>query len=221
MWDLSFPTRDQTQAPCSGTAQESSRHEKRFLSLRVAFKVVASLGPWVLVKAPEKTFTSESSFLVVPMYLLPSTPWGLWEILTGSHVLPQCPWAFLGLVRWWVLSLTQWIPSDILLSLSLVITLSRCVSRRFWHLHLIVMYKFCSRLHIQLRPAPGLPWWLSGKEPVCQCKRHEFSLWVGKISYAREQLSLCSGAHMPNNWSPCSTTREATTVRGLHTATRE
>ena len=42
MWDLSFPTRDRTHAPCSGTAQESPRHEKRFLSLRIAFKMVAS-----------------------------------------------------------------------------------------------------------------------------------------------------------------------------------
>ena len=27
----------------------------------------------------------------------------------------------------------------------------------------------------------GLPWWLSGKEPACQCRRREFDLWFGKI----------------------------------------
>ena len=27
----------------------------------------------------------------------------------------------------------------------------------------------------------GLPWWLSGKESACQCRRHRFGLWVGKI----------------------------------------
>ena len=27
----------------------------------------------------------------------------------------------------------------------------------------------------------GLPWWLSGKESACQCRRWEFHLWVGKI----------------------------------------
>ena len=27
----------------------------------------------------------------------------------------------------------------------------------------------------------GLPWWLSGKESACQCKRHGFHVWVGKI----------------------------------------
>ena len=26
-----------------------------------------------------------------------------------------------------------------------------------------------------------LPWWLSGKEPACQCRRGELDLWVGKI----------------------------------------
>ena len=28
---------------------------------------------------------------------------------------------------------------------------------------------------------PELSKWLSGKESVCQCRRHEFNLWVGKI----------------------------------------
>ena len=25
------------------------------------------------------------------------------------------------------------------------------------------------------------PWWLSGKESACQCRRHRFHPWVGKI----------------------------------------
>ena len=32
----------------------------------------------------------------------------------------------------------------------------------------------------------GLPWWLSGKEPACQCRRHGFHLWVGKIPWRRK-----------------------------------
>ena len=32
----------------------------------------------------------------------------------------------------------------------------------------------------------GLPWWLQGKEPACQCRRHGFSLWVGKIPWRRK-----------------------------------
>ena len=29
--------------------------------------------------------------------------------------------------------------------------------------------------------AKGLPWWLSGKESACQCKRLRFDLWVREI----------------------------------------
>ena len=33
---------------------------------------------------------------------------------------------------------------------------------------------------------PGYsPWWLSGKEPACQCWIHGFDLWVGKIPWRR------------------------------------
>ena len=31
----------------------------------------------------------------------------------------------------------------------------------------------------------GLPWWLSGKEPACQCRRHLFNPWVSKIPWRR------------------------------------
>ena len=32
----------------------------------------------------------------------------------------------------------------------------------------------------------GLPWWLSGKESTCQCRRQRFNPWVGKISWRRK-----------------------------------
>ena len=32
----------------------------------------------------------------------------------------------------------------------------------------------------------GLPWWLSGKESTCQCKRCEVDPWSGKISWRRK-----------------------------------
>ena len=38
----------------------------------------------------------------------------------------------------------------------------------------------------------GLPWWLSGKEFVCQCRGHGFNPWAGKIPHTVEQLSLCA-----------------------------
>ena len=31
----------------------------------------------------------------------------------------------------------------------------------------------------------GLPWWLSGKESACQCRRHRFDPWVRKIPWRR------------------------------------
>ena len=33
----------------------------------------------------------------------------------------------------------------------------------------------------------GLPWWLSGKEFTCQCRRRGFDTWLGKITWRREQ----------------------------------
>ena len=35
-------------------------------------------------------------------------------------------------------------------------------------------------------PKPGLPWWLSGKESACQCRRFRFNPWVGKIPWRRK-----------------------------------
>ena len=43
----------------------------------------------------------------------------------------------------------------------------------------------CTLRDIQI----GLPWWLSGKESACQCRRHRFNPWTGKIPYTVAQLS--------------------------------
>ena len=32
----------------------------------------------------------------------------------------------------------------------------------------------------------GLPWWLSGKESICQCRRNRFDLWVEKIPWRKK-----------------------------------
>ena len=32
----------------------------------------------------------------------------------------------------------------------------------------------------------SLPWWLSGKEPACQCRRPRFKPWVGKFPWRRK-----------------------------------
>ena len=84
------------------------------------------------------------------------------------------------------------------------------------------------------RKQRGLPWWLSGEESACQCRRHRFNPWSGRIPYTEEQLSpwatttepmiqspwaATTEAFMP--WSPCSKTREASAMRSPHTVTRE
>ena len=38
----------------------------------------------------------------------------------------------------------------------------------------------------QLIRGKGLPWWLSGKESACQCRRHGFDPWVRKIPWRRK-----------------------------------
>ena len=80
----------------------------------------------------------------------------------------------------------------------------------------------------------GLPWWLSGKEPTCQCRRQGFNPRSGKIPLAVEQLSpgvttiepalqspgaTTTEAPMPE--SLCSASGEATAMRSPRTATRK
>ena len=61
-----------------------------------------------------------------------------------------------------------------------------------------------------------LPWWLSGKESACQCRRHLFYPWLGRSHVLRNNqshtplpLSLCSGAREQQLLSPRATTMEA------------
>ena len=42
-----------------------------------------------------------------------------------------------------------------------------------------------SEISQTLYEVPGLPWWLSGKEAACQCRRLAFNPWVGKIPWRR------------------------------------
>ena len=60
---------------------------------------------------------------------------------------------------------------------------SKCVITFFRLLNLSVP----KELHL------GRPWWLSGKESTCQCRRHRFDPGFGKIPHAvrSKQLSLC------------------------------
>ena len=74
----------------------------------------------------------------------------------------------------------------------------------------------------------GLPWWCSGWESACQCRRHGFEPWSGKIPHTAEQLGPWATEpaqlepvlhnkrgrdserppHCDEEWSPLATTRE-------------
>ena len=43
----------------------------------------------------------------------------------------------------------------------------------------------------------GLPWWLSGKESACQCRRHGFNPWSWKIPHGTEELGPCTAVNEP------------------------
>ena len=74
-------------------------------------------------------------------------------------------------------------------------------------------------LYVRLR-VHGLSWWLSGKEPTCQCKRHRFNPWSGKISDASEQLCPGAAATEPTSLEP-RLHKRSTTGRSQRTAARE
>ena len=54
----------------------------------------------------------------------------------------------------------------------------------------------------------GLPWWFSGKESTCQCRRHRFDSWVGKIPWIRKwqstPVSLPGKSHKHRTLMGCS-----------------
>ena len=84
---------------------------------------------------------------------------------------------------------------------------------------------------VAFKMTPGLPWWRSGWESACQCRRHGFEPWSGKIPHAAEQLGpwattteparlepvLCNKrgrdserpAHRDEEWPPVAATRES------------
>ena len=45
------------------------------------------------------------------------------------------------------------------------------------------------KANINTKLQAHLPWRLSGKESACQCRKHGFNPWSGKIAHAAEQLS--------------------------------
>ena len=48
----------------------------------------------------------------------------------------------------------------------------------------------CGTKHTYTSIIQGPPWWLSGSESACQCRRHRCDSWSLKIPHATEQLIL-------------------------------
>ena len=42
------------------------------------------------------------------------------------------------------------------------------------------------KLALGLLTSQALPWWLSGKQPTCQCREHGFDPWVRKTPWSRK-----------------------------------
>ena len=60
-----------------------------------------------------------------------------------------------------------------------------------WQISTLYLLVFCpqrnnSVINWALENITGLPWWLSGKEFTCQCKKYELEPWVRKIPWKRK-----------------------------------
>ena len=60
----------------------------------------------------------------------------------------------------------------------------------------------------------GLPWWLSGKEFACQCRRHGLDPWTRKIPHAAKRLGLCTPTVKSVSYKPHYATK-ATAMESL------
>ena len=74
------------------------------------------------------------------------------------------------------------------------------IRSHIWHLRLTQLSWHSMPVIV---PFP-LPWWLSGKESTCQCRRGRFNPWVGKIPWRRKWKStpvfLPGKSHEQRTW---------------------
>ena len=62
------------------------------------------------------------------------------------------------------------------------------------------------------------PWWSSGSESACQCRRHRFKPWSGKIPHATAELGPWATTTEPAHLEPVLCNRKnSTIVRGPRT----
>ena len=66
----------------------------------------------------------------------------------------------------------------------------------------------------------GLPWWLSGKESTCQCRRHRFNPWVRKIPWREDMATHSSFLACEIPWTEESGRLQAMGSQELDTTER-
>ena len=44
-------------------------------------------------------------------------------------------------------------------------------------------------IFLVIKKKKRLPWWLSGEESTCHCKRHRFESWIGKNPMEKEMAT--------------------------------
>ena len=108
----------------------------------------------------------------------------LWEVnraspkaTNGFLNVKRLPW--IGLIRLFSLILKVFFPA---------VSVDICLSYIYVYIHEIYVFVYMKYKHIYLYTW-NIPRWLSGKESVCQCRRHRrrgFDPWVGKIPWRRK-----------------------------------
>ena len=84
-------------------------------------------------------------------------------------------------------ALTSEPPGEFSIPTDLVgMTIQRALFRNLFFSWFGLLHALLNVISQFIHPLRGLPWWLSGKEPACQCRRRGFDLWVRKISWRRK-----------------------------------
>ena len=128
----------------------------------------------------QTVFQNDCAVFTFPQYMIvPVSPPPHQHLLLPLIIVIQ-----VGISLWALFILQMW--------LIWICSLFLCIYQNTYTLLHLWAYKFAV-IYIK-SPALGLPWWSRSEESACQCRRHGFHSWSGRISYASEQRSLCNAA---------------------------
>ena len=151
-------------------------HKPRFpvTSAVVPIKVVnwVPYNDWVHLYR-SVSIPKESTLVMMDLMPLPATSLCILYILCTAHFHISLPSMQPPTIESWL-----WIKSKILVLKGLL------GSGNMPHISFIRKYTIFINVMNH-----WLPWWLGGKEPICQCRRHKFNPWVRKIPWRRQWQS--------------------------------